>query len=488
MTLSIVFSKPVKNVAERLDRPYVKVRVWRRPGAALSAPAGRPSAGNRAVTDSSKTDTGGANSATSGTGAAAAGARSCAAAAAVYDAEFFTERQSFRRTFTEEELAAFKREHSGKTFRSVVERTEAEELTTLANKRGEARTFRRPVKTPEAPSFAAGADRKKKYIIEEGVSVPFLVRLGVMTREGKVVAQRYDKFRQINRFLEYIDDVLDELADGAAAEGGFSPQRPLRVVDFGCGKSYLTFAVHHLLSGLRHLDVAITGLDLKEDVIADCQKLAEESGCGGLTFKVGNIADYSDPHRPDMVITLHACDKATDYALDWAIRQGARVILSVPCCQHELNSQLQADGLPQIVPAIGSGQAKDGMPPTGGAPAQGGPEPDSPAQGGGGLASPFASLTRYGLIRERFAALATDAIRAELLEQAGYQVQVLEFIDMSHTPKNILLRAVKKREVDIESGDGQGAIRRSKEREAALLSALGVGQELDRLLGSRKEG
>ena len=397
MTLSIVFSKPAKNVAEALGRPYIRIRVWRRAGAALG----------------------------SGTGGAA------------YDAELFTDRQSFRRTFTEEELAAFKREHAGRTFRAVTERTEDSEITTLANKRGEARTFSRPLKAPASPAFASDADRKKKYIIEEDVPVPFLVRLGVMTRAGKVVAQKYDKFRQINRFLEYVADILDELTERATDGKGFSPDRPLRVIDFGCGKSYLTFAVYHFLTGIRRIDADITGLDLKADVIADCQKLVEESGCDGLRFKVGDIAAYPDAEKPDLVITLHACDMATDYALDWAVRQGAAAILSVPCCQHEMNSLLQEKG---------------GFPDT----------------------SPFASLARHGIIRERLAALATDATRAELLEQAGYRVQVMEFIDMSHTPKNLLIRAVKRREADRISADGKKAASRSQEREAALREALGV--------------
>ncbi|MBQ3687208.1 MAG: methyltransferase, partial [Treponema sp.] len=181
------------------------------------------------------------------------------------------------------------------------------------------------------------------------------------------------------------------------------------------------------------------------------QTRAGESGYDRLRFMVGNIADYADARRPDLVVTLHACDTATDYALDWAIRQGAAAILSVPCCQHELNTRLQA----------------------------GAPVPD---------ASPFAPLTRYGLIRERFAALVTDTVRAELLEQAGYRVQVLEFVDMSHTPKNVLLRAVKKRDADVRSADGQKTIARSREREKALLSALELEQELDRLRNGTAPG
>lgn len=408
MTLSIVFSKPAKNVAEILGRPYIRIRIWRKADAALSAvPSGR--------------------------------------GGAAYDAELFTEKQSFRKSFTEEELSAFKQEHAGKTFRTVTERTEDAEITILANRHGEMRTFSRPLGKSVPSGFASGADRKKKYIIEENVPVPFLVRLGVMTKEGKVVAQKYDKFRQINRFLEYIADILDELTVLATDGRGFSPDRPLRIIDFGCGKSYLTFAVHHYLTAIRHIDVDITGLDLKADVIAGCQKLAEESGCTNLRFQVGDIAAYSDEAKPDLVITLHACDTATDYALNWAVRQGAAAILSVPCCQHEINAQLQENGrLPD--------------------------------------ASPFASLARHGIIRERLAALATDAVRAEILEQAGYRVQVLEFIDMSHTPKNLLIRAVKKRDEGRTCADGQKAAARSKEREDAPLSALGAGQELDRLM------
>lgn len=232
-------------------------------------------------------------------------------------------------------------------------------------------------------------NRKKKYILDPAIPVPFLVDLGVQTREGKIVQSRYDKFRQINRFLEFIEDIVPEL-----------PQdRELVMIDFGCGKSYLTFAMYYYFHELQGYDVRITGLDLKEDVIAHCQKLAEKYGYEKLTFHVGDIADYEEVSQVDLIVTLHACDTATDYALERAVRWGAKVILSVPCCQHELNGQMKSELL--------------------------------------------APVMRYGLIKERMAALFTDAIRADLLEEAGYRVQVLEFIDMEHTPKNILLRAVK---------------------------------------------
>lgn len=234
-------------------------------------------------------------------------------------------------------------------------------------------------------------NRVKKYILEEGRPVPFLVDLGVQTPEGRIVRSRYDKFRQINRFLEFIADILPELPK----------DRPVHIIDFGCGKSYLTFAMYYYLHELQGLSLEVTGLDLKEDVIAKCNGLAEKYGYENLHFLHGDIADYTGTDRVDMVVTLHACDTATDYALYKAMKWQAGVILSVPCCQHEANGQIFCEEL-------------DGA-------------------------------LRYGLIKERLSALFTDALRADLLEENGYDTQVLEFIDMEHTPKNILLRAVKRR-------------------------------------------
>lgn len=233
-------------------------------------------------------------------------------------------------------------------------------------------------------------NRKKKYILEPDRKVEFLMDLGVQTKEGKIVHAKYDKFRQINRFLEFIEDILPQLPK----------DREVTILDFGCGKSYLTFAMYHYLRELRGYQVHIIGLDLKRDVIEECKKLAEKYGYTGLEFYVGDIAGYQGVEQVDMVVTLHACDTATDYALDKAIRWNAKVILSVPCCQHELNGQI-----------------------------------------GNELLEP---VFKYGLIKERMAALFTDALRAQILESRGYQVQILEFIDMEHTPKNILIRAVKK--------------------------------------------
>lgn len=246
-------------------------------------------------------------------------------------------------------------------------------------------------KTQAAPARITpmSHNRQKRYILEEGIAVPFLVDLGVMTKEGRVVNSRYDKFRQINRFLEMVEDVLPGLDKG----------RENTIIDFGCGKSYLTFAMYYYLRELRGYQVRIIGLDLKEDVIAHCEKLARAYGYEGLSFTCGDIAGYEGVDQVDMVVTLHACDTATDYALAKAVGWGAKVILSVPCCQHELNGQMENQ-----------------------------------------LMGP---VFQYGLIKERMAALYTDAIRAQVLEHMGYRTQILEFIDMEHTPKNILIRAVK---------------------------------------------
>ncbi len=230
-------------------------------------------------------------------------------------------------------------------------------------------------------------NRKKNYLLDEDTSYPFLVRLGVQTSDGKVKKQKHDKFRQINRFVEFIDDALDYLPK----------DRPVRILDFGSGKSYLTFALYHYLHIEKGLDIRVTGLDLKKEVIEECQQIADDLNYEHLEFLVGDINDYNEETSVDMVVTLHACDVATDMALARAVKWGAKVILSVPCCQHELNTQLNSPALDVML--------------------------------------------QHGLVKERFAALATDSIRAELLKLVGYEAQLLEFIDMEHTPKNILIRA-----------------------------------------------
>lgn len=241
--------------------------------------------------------------------------------------------------------------------------------------------------TVEVPDLAH--NRQKKYVLEEGKPVPFLNDLGVMTPEGKIVQAKYDKFRQINRFLEFIEDILPKL----------DKRRETTIIDFGCGKSYLTFAMYYYLKELKGYPIRIIGLDLKRDVIDYCNELSEKFGFDKLHFYHGDIATYDGVDRVDMVVTLHACDTATDYALAKAVTWGANVILSVPCCQHELNKQIHNELLEPVL--------------------------------------------RYGLIKERMAALYTDALRAEILENQGYRTQILEFIDMEHTPKNLLIRAVR---------------------------------------------
>ena len=230
-------------------------------------------------------------------------------------------------------------------------------------------------------------NRKKNYLLEEGTPYPFLIRLGVQSADGKVKKQKHDKFRQINRFIEFIDDSLVHLPK----------DRTVRILDFGSGKSYLTFALYHYLHIEKGLDIHVTGLDLKKEVIEECSEIARDLEYEHLEFLVGDINDYEGETAVDMVVTLHACNTATDMALARAVRWGASVILSVPCCQHELFNQIQSPALDVML--------------------------------------------QHGLMKERFAALATDSLRAELLTLAGYETQLLEFIDMEHTPKNILIRA-----------------------------------------------
>lgn len=287
----------------------------------------------------------------------------------------------------------------------------------LVSKKGTV-TIKQKAQKNEVKPKELSHNRKKRYILEEGTAIPFLVDLGVQTKEGKIVNSRYDKFRQINRFLEFIQDIVEALPKG----------RELTIVDFGCGKSYLTFAMYHYLKVMKGFDIRVIGLDLKEDVIAYCNELKDKYGYDKMSFTTGDIKSYTGVDAVDMVVTLHACDTATDYALEKAVKWGASVILSVPCCQHELNYQMKNEEL--------------------------------------------ATVFKYGLLKERIAALVTDGLRAEMLEQCGYDTQVLEFIDMEHTPKNILIRAVKRNkagEPDFEKYDN-------------CCKALGVDPMLGRLL------
>lgn len=326
-----------------------------------------------------------------------------------FQLESFTQTQAFHENLNPQEA----REQIVKymqQFRQMQIETAAEDVSVLTSKKGKV-TIQRKKKRTKGIAADLAHNRKKKYILEEGIYVPFLEDLGVMTGDGRIIAAKTDKFRQINRFLEFIRDILPELESG----------RELTILDFGCGKSYLTFAMYYYLHELKNYDIQIIGLDLKKDVIEQCGRLAEKYGYEKLKFLQGDIADYDGVDKVDMVVTLHACDTATDYALAKAVSWRAKVILSVPCCQHELNGQFVRK----------TGTALD---------------EDSPK--GRTLLGP---VMDYGLIRERFAALVTDGLRAKYLESCGYETQILEFIDMEHTPKNILIRAVNKGEKSIRA-------------------------------------
>ena len=305
----------------------------------------------------------------------------------IFQFEAFENNQAFHENVSAEE-AVIKVQKYMELFKQLQMMTKTVNYTILVSKKGKVTIQKKGVKG-EVKKVDLSHNRSKKYILEEGVKVPFLYDLGVQTADGKIVKSRFDKFRQINRFLEFIEDILPQLAK----------EKEVTILDFGCGKSYLTFAMYYYLHELKGYDIRIIGLDLKKDVIRLCNELSEKYGYEKLKFLEGNIADYTGVDEVDMVVTLHACDTATDFALAKAVGWNAKVILSVPCCQHELNGQIQNDML--------------------------------------------APVLKYGLIKERMAALITDALRAEYLEGEGYDAQILEFIDMEHTPKNILIRAVK---------------------------------------------
>jgi SAM-dependent methyltransferase len=318
-----------------------------------------------------------------------------------FQAALWDGKKEFHRNYTSEELLPELLVWMDRDFKQMQIETTSRSVTVLISKKGKVTIKTRQIQKIR-PKASLTHNREKRYLLPEGTPVPFLVELGVMTPEGKVIRAKYDKFRQINRFLEFIEDICPVL----------EKDRELTMIDFGCGKSYLTFAIYYYLHEIRGYDLRIIGLDLKEDVIAHCNALARKFGYEKLQFLTGDIADYEGVSQVDLVVTLHACDTATDYALAKAVAWNARAILSVPCCQHELNGQIHSEILQPVL--------------------------------------------KYGLIKERMAALITDGLRAGLLEEAGYKVQVLEFIDMEHTPKNILLRAVREHTPDRAPESSQG--------------------------------
>ena len=301
----------------------------------------------------------------------------------------YTEKQVFHENIKGNEILKRCVELVNNHYRQVNGITINDEHIILISKKGKCKYQVKKNATDRIKAFADnnGHNRKKNYILNEGMNIEPLVDMGIFTQDGKVVNSMYDKYKQINRFIEIINEELIK-----------QNITQLNVIDFGCGKSYLTFVVYYYLTKVRNIDVNMIGLDLKSDVIDKCNKAAQKYGYDNLRFELGDINGYHAPFKVDMVITLHACDVATDYALFNAIQWKARMIFSVPCCQHELNKQIHPKTL--------------------------------------------TIMSRYGIIKERFSALATDAIRGNLLEYCGYRTQLLEFIDFDHTPKNILIRAV----------------------------------------------
>ncbi len=340
-----------------------------------------------------------------------------------YQISRYTEKQVFHENLSEKELPKRVQDLvcGDEPFRQVNIWTEGNEHFFLISKKGELTAKKRSLKSDEKVEVTGSHNREKKYLISEGQEVPPLVDMGVFTKDGKVVRSMYDKFRQINRFLEILDDEIGNLKTDH-----------LNVIDFGCGKSYLTFVVYYYLTKIKGMKANIIGLDLKKDVIKKCNEAAEKYGYKDLHFELGDINGYNAPFDVDMVITLHACDTATDFALYNAIQWNARMIFSVPCCQHELNKKIHSDNL--------------------------------------------SIMTRYGIVKERFSALATDAIRGNLLEYAGYKTQLLEFIDFEHTPKNILIRAVKRNMTP------KGARDKALEEAERFMKEFGTDQTLYNLL------
>lgn len=349
-----------------------------------------------------------------------------------YQIAKYTQKQVFHENLDENDIAFRLAELSFQKFKQVNGMSKAAEHIILLSKDGRATYKVKKRATDKVTLSAAGAacpvkqdnshNRKKNYILQEGMKIEPLTDMGVFTADGKVVNSMYDKYKQINRFIEILDDEISK-----------SALKKLNVIDFGCGKSYLTFVVYYYLTEIMHMEVNMIGLDLKSDVIKKCNEAAKKYGYDTLKFELGDINGFKAPFDVDMVITLHACDTATDFALYNAIEWKAKMIFSVPCCQHELNKQIEPQNL--------------------------------------------AILSRYGILKERFSAIATDAIRCNLLEYMGYKTQILEFVDFDNTPKNLMIRAVKR------GVTAPAVARRAREEVDALVSEFGFEPTLMKLLG-----
>lgn len=311
-----------------------------------------------------------------------------------------------------------------KEFLQVLVETKDAGYTLLAGKKGNV-SVRKNASVAAPASSGLTHNKEKNYILQEGIYIPFLEDLGVMTKSGTIVKAKYDKFKQINRYLEFVETCMDSLPK----------DREITIVDFGCGKSYLTFALYYYLVCIKGLSVNIVGLDLKTDVIKECNRLKNKYGYKDLVFIEGDIEHYISDKPVDMVISLHACDTATDYALYKGVLWNASVIMAVPCCQHELNKAIKCSELEGVL--------------------------------------------KYGILKDRVCAAFTDALRANLLREWGYDTAMLEFIDMEHTPKNILIRAIKgktKMLSDVE-----------RKKEERLEELIGTELTLQKLLRELKE-
>lgn len=303
-----------------------------------------------------------------------------------YQIEKFTDKQVFHENIKIDEINEKVYEIIDGKYKQMTAWSSSETFDLKISKKG--KIFLGKKKNDNSKIITKGHNKEKNYILKEGMIIEPLIDLGVFTKEGKVVNSKYDKYKQINRFIEIIDDEIKK-----------NDYKELTILDFGCGKSYLTFVLYYYFVKIKNINVKMIGLDLKEDVIKKCNEIAKRYNYDNLHFELGDINGFKYNNKVDMVITLHACDTATDYALYNAIKWNSKMIFSVPCCQHEFNAQMKAEEL--------------------------------------------SILTKYGIVQERVAALMTDSVRANLLECAGYKTQLLEFIDIAHSPKNILIRASK---------------------------------------------
>ena len=303
-----------------------------------------------------------------------------------YQIEKFTDKQVFHENIKIDEINEKLYEIIDGKYKQMTAWSSSETFDLKISKKG--KIFLGKKKNDNSKIITKGHNKEKNYILKEGMIIEPLIDLGVFTKEGKVVNSKYDKYKQINRFIEIIDDEIKK-----------NDYKELTILDFGCGKSYLTFVLYYYFVKIKNINVKMIGLDLKEDVIKKCNEIAKRYNYDNLHFELGDINGFKYNNKVDMVITLHACDTATDYALYNAIKWNSKMIFSVPCCQHEFNAQMKAEEL--------------------------------------------SILTKYGIVQERVAALMTDSVRANLLECAGYKTQLLEFIDIAHSPKNILIRASK---------------------------------------------